>query len=212
MMAGFETALPLQIEAIELARSAGSPLVLAACLNNLAVFALGVGETIDLARPAIREAYTLVEHRSGPMAATVLSTYGDVARWDGDLPRAAELYTRSLRDGWLGRLSGIIMSNLMGLAMLEVASGANGRPRHDSSALWTPSSAWATTTSSLTPATFRANSRACRAGRRRARRGNVSDGLGGRHEGATGGDRRGAACGGGRGHRMIHGPADAAHA
>jgi predicted ATPase/class 3 adenylate cyclase len=119
---GFEVALPRQLEAIELARSAGDTFVLAACLNNLAVLASGEGGNADLARPAIREAFTLIERHSGPMAATVMATYGDVARWDGDLPRAAQLYTRSLRDGWRGHLSGVIMGTLMGLAMTEVAA------------------------------------------------------------------------------------------
>ena len=122
MTAGFEVALPMQLDAVELARSAGSTFVLAACLNNLAVLALGHGGNAELGRPAIREAFSLVEHRSGPTAATVMATYGDIARWDGDLPRAAQLYTRSLRDGWRGHLSGVIMSTLMGLAMTEVAA------------------------------------------------------------------------------------------
>jgi predicted ATPase/class 3 adenylate cyclase len=118
--AGYDEALTILFEAIEVARSAGDPLVLAACLNNLAVTALGSGD-LDRATPAMTEAFAIVAHRSGAMSATVYSTFGDIVRLEGDLPRAMALYTRSLRDGWAGRLSGIVMSNLMGLAMTAVA-------------------------------------------------------------------------------------------
>jgi hypothetical protein len=120
-VAGPEAAFDTLFQAIEQARSAGDPIILPACLNNYAVAALGAGD-LDRARPLMVEASALIGEKTGPMAAVVATTYADVVRRDGDLPGARALYTRSLRDGWPGRLAGLVMSNLMGLAMTAVAA------------------------------------------------------------------------------------------
>jgi hypothetical protein len=120
-VAGPEAAFDTLFQAIEQARSAGDPIILPAGLNNYAVAALGAGD-LDRARPIMVEASALIGEKTGPMAAVVATTYADVVRLDGDLPAARTLYTRSLRDGWPGRLAGIVMSNLMGLAMTAAAA------------------------------------------------------------------------------------------
>ncbi len=122
MRADHQAVFAQHLDAVALARAAGNPFVLAATLNNLAVTAIGAGIQFDAARDAMTEAFDLMRHHSGPTAATVVSTYADIVRMDGDLPGAKALYTRGLADGWPGGLAGIIMSNLMGLAMTEVAA------------------------------------------------------------------------------------------
>ncbi len=112
---------PLE-QAVNMARDARNVVILAVCLNNLGAHALDAGDD-DLARTCLDEALALSATSPGVYRSTVLHSAAELCCRTGDLARAEAMYVQSLRESWPGRLTGMVLANLMGLALAAIAGG-----------------------------------------------------------------------------------------